>query len=326
MTLTAKQIPLKWTEALSIYASEAYLRFVSDEFGWLGGFDSTDNLRCVLPYTYIKKAKIRMVRFRIETFTVGGELSIEDEKSFLESAMKYFQSVGTVIVIPASNNTVFRTYPGNSEAAPYGSYVIDLQQSEAYLWSKIHSKHRNVVRNAKKKGVVIKTGIDYKDVAYDMVKETLERSSMKFMNRESYAEFTASLGENVEYFAAVHEGAVQGAAIIPYSNYAAYYLYGGSTPRPLTGAMNLLHWHAINLFRERGTLRYDFVGTRINPEKGSKQEGISKFKQRFGGELRQGFMWRHKISPLRSYIYKLGVKWIQGGDIVDAEGHKLVSQ
>ena len=47
--------------------------------------------------------------------------------------------------------------------------------------------------------------------------------------------------------------------------------------------MNLLHWHAIRLFRALGVKQYDFVGARINPSKGSKQEGLVIFKERFGG-------------------------------------------
>ena len=60
----------------------------------------------------------------------------------------------------------------------------------------------------------------------------------------------------------------------PFSNHSAYYVYGGSVPEPTRGAMNLLHWEAIQIFRELGVKRYDFVGVRIDPEKGSKQEGL----------------------------------------------------
>ena len=65
-------------------------------------------------------------------------------------------------------------------------------------------------------------------------------------------------------------------------------MHGGSISKPLAGAMNLLQWEAMCFFRKLGVRYYNFVGTRIDPEPGSKQEGLSMFKQRFGGELKRG--------------------------------------
>ena len=131
------------------------------------------------------------------------------------------------------------------------------------------------------------------------------------------------LGENVKIFVADYQGVVQGCAVIPFSSHSAYYVYGGSIPEPLTGATNLLHWEAIRQFRELGVKRYDFVGVRINPEKGSKQEGLMMFKQRFGGQLVQGYMWKYSLHPLKYAVYSLAVRFLRGGDIVDHERHKL---
>jgi lipid II:glycine glycyltransferase (peptidoglycan interpeptide bridge formation enzyme) len=69
--------------------------------------------------------------------------------------------------------------------------------------------------------------------------------------------------------------------------------------------------------------RFDFVGCRINPEKGSKQEGIMLFKKYFGGRLSQGYIWKYTIRPLKSAAYSLAVRLLRGGDIVDRERHKM---
>jgi lipid II:glycine glycyltransferase (peptidoglycan interpeptide bridge formation enzyme) len=122
---------------------------------------------------------------------------------------------------------------------------------------------------------------------------------------------------------AEHQGEVQGSIVLPFSKNTAYYVYGGSIPKPVTGAMNLLHWEAIRQFREFGTKHYDFVGVRINPEKGSKQEGLMMFKQRFGGNLLQGYMWKYSLNRFKFTSYALAVRYLRGGDIVDHEGHKL---
>jgi lipid II:glycine glycyltransferase (peptidoglycan interpeptide bridge formation enzyme) len=89
--------------------------------------------------------------------------------------------------------------------------------------------------------------------------------------------------------------------------------------------MNLLNWEAIRQFRDLGVNRLDFVGVRINPEKGSKQEGIMIFKQRFGGKLFQGYIWKYSFRPLKFAIYSLAVRLLRGGDIVDHERHKMTN-
>ena len=87
-----------------------------------------------------------MVRFRVETISLGGELEVQEEKAFLNSAVEYFRSTGADMIIPATTNTIFRTYPDGAVAAPYGTYIIDLSQPEETLWSNLNSRHRRKVR------------------------------------------------------------------------------------------------------------------------------------------------------------------------------------
>jgi hypothetical protein len=323
LTMQVKKIDINWTPEISIYASEPFLKAVGDEYGCLGGFDNSGNLRCILPYTIIRKATVRMVRFRVETISIDDEFDIRQEKEFLNSAIEYFRSISADIIIPATTNTIFRTYPDRAVAAPYGTYIIDLSLSEDMLWSNLHSKHRNVIRNAIKKGVQISHGMKYAPVAYNLVRDTFKRSSLGFMGRKSFNNFIQSFNEYVKIFVADYQGEIQGCAVVPFSNHSAYYVYGGSTPKTLNGAMNLLQWEAIRYFREHGVKRYDFCGVRINPEKGSKQAGIMMFKNRFGPKLLRGFIWKCSLHPLKSAIYNCAVRWLRGGDIVDAEHHKL---
>lgn len=324
--LRATPVEMKWHSGLPIFASEAFLKAVGDDYGWLGGFDDVGKLRCVLPYTIIRKGMLRMVRFRVETISVGNGLDLREEKSFLNSVVEYFRSTGADVIIPATTNTIFRTYPDGAVAAPYGTFIIDLSQPEETLWSNVHSKHRNVIRNAKKKGVQVVMGMEHLDRAFMLVRDTFKRSALPFMSHDVFKRMLLNLGENVEIFVAEYQGTAEGCAVIPFSSHSAYYVYGGSAREMVTGAMNFLQWEAIRLFRERGVRRYDFVGVRINPEKGSKQAGLQMFKQRFGGQLLQGYMWKYSLHPLKAPAYSLAVRLLRGGDIVDQERHKLASE
>jgi lipid II:glycine glycyltransferase (peptidoglycan interpeptide bridge formation enzyme) len=84
-----------------------------------------------------------------------------------------------------------------------------------------------------------------------------------------------------------------------------------------------MHWEAMRRFKEKSVKSYDFVGVRINPEKGSKQEGLLAFKERFGGRLVQGYIWKYPLSRSKYLAYQLAVRVLRGGDIVDQERHKL---
>ena len=239
--MKAKQIEINWNPDLSIYASEQFLKTVGDEYGWLGGIDDSGKLRCILPYTIIRKAIFRMVRFRVETIPIGKELDVQEEKSFLNSAIKYFHSIGSDMIIPATTNTIFRTYPDSADAAPYGTYIIDLKQPEDTIFSNFSSSHRRKVRLAKKKGVQIKSGMEYLKIAYTLVLDTFKRSSIPFMAYDAFKRMVIGLGENVKILVADYQGVVQGCVVIPFSKHSAYYVYGGSIPKPITGATHLLH-------------------------------------------------------------------------------------
>ena len=321
--MRATQIEINWHPGLSIYASESFLKAVGDEYGWIGGIDDSGKLRCILPYTVIRKALIRMVRFRVETIPLEEDLEIEEEKLFLNSAVEHFRSMGADMIIPATTNTIFKTYPDGAVAAPYGTYIIDLTQPEETLWNNLNSSHRRKLRLAIKQGIEVKSGMQYLDTAYELIRDTFKRSALGFMNFEAFKRYTFGLNENVKVFIADHQGVPQGCVVVPFSNYRAYYVYGGSIPEPVTGATNLIHWEAIRYFRNLGVKSYDFVGVRINPEEGSKQEGLMQYKQRFGGRLVKGYIWKYSLQPLKYAVYSLAVRYLRGGDIVDQERTKL---
>ena len=87
--------------------------------------------------------------------------------------------------------------------------------------------------------------------------------------------------------------------------------------------MHLLLWEAMREFRNMEVRQFNFTGVRINPEKGSKQEGILNFKMRFGGSLSQGYVWKYPLHPLKFAAYSIAIRLLKGGDIVDLERHKL---
>jgi hypothetical protein len=323
--MKVKPVEINWHTGLPIFARESFLKAVGDEYGWLGGFSDNGELRCVLPYTIIRKAIFRMVRFRVETIPLGGELDVQKEKSFLNNTIEYFRSIGADMVIPATNNAIFRVYPEGADAAPYGSYVIDLGQPEDILWKNIDRITRQNINTAKKKGVNIRTDLEHLDAAYLLIRDTFKRSKIPFMSLVSFKRFVQGLGEYGKIMIADYQGVAQSYVVFALSDYCAYAVYAGNIVGQINGANKLLYWEAIRQFKELGIKRYDFMGARINPEPGSKQEALSLFKKRFGATLKQGYMWKYPLHPLKYRLYCLAARLRTGGDIVDAERHKMRS-
>ena len=309
---------------MSIFACEAFLKAVGNEYGWLGGVSDSGELLCILPYTLIHKIFFKMVRFRTETIAVTEKLEIPEEKKFLEEAMEYFRILGADLIIPASNNAIFRTYPDGAEAAPYGSYIIDLTKTEDMLWKNIDRITRQNIKTAQKNGVQIVTGFDRLNDVHRHVRDTFRRSKLPFMNLDSFERYVKGLGSNGIILAAIYKDLVQSCVVFAYSEYCVYAIYAGNLPDQYPGANKLLYWEAMRLFRSMGVRQYDFMGARIDPEKGSKQEALAQFKKRFGAELKRGFIWKYPLHPLRYRLYALAARLRSGGDIVDAERHKLV--
>jgi hypothetical protein len=322
--MRVQPIVLNWRPELPVFARESFLRAVSDEYGWLGGFAESGELRCVLPYTIVRKAIFRMVRFRVETIPMAQGFDVSEEKVFLNGTIEYFRSIGADMVIPATTNTIFRTYPDGADAAPYGSYIIDLSQPEDLLWKNIDRITRQNIKSASKAGIFIRDATDGElDKAYLLIQDTFKRSKLPFMDQESFKRFLLGLAEYGKLLIADQQGVAQSFVVFAYSDYCAYAIYAGNAVGQQQGANKLLYWEAIRLFKSLGVRAYDFVGARISPEKGSKQEALGLFKKRFGATLKHGYMWKYPLHPLKYRLYGLAARLRSGGDIVDAERHKL---
>jgi hypothetical protein len=321
--IRAEPVEIQWDPSLPVFAKEEFLSAVGDEYGWLGGIDESGTLRCVLPYTIVRRAGLRMVRFRVETIPCGGGLDVLEEKSFLNSVVQHFRNIGADVIIPPTNNTLFRTYPDGARPAPYGSYVIDLLQPEDVLWRSVSKTTRYDIRKAQKDGMSIREGLEFLDPAYDLIRETFCRSKIAFMDRDFFKRFALSLGENGKLLMAEYQGVAQSYSLFAFSEPCAYWIYGGNIHHQHQGAMKLLQWEAIRLFRDLGVRKFDCFGARINPQKGSKQDGINLMKKHLGATLSEGYVWKYSLRPWRAWMYSAGVRVLRGGDIVDQEGHKL---
>lgn len=284
----------------------------------------------VLPY-YIKKKSFFTYMFFTTGVLSNDFISKCDEEFFLTSMIHFVKSEKIADFILMNHVTaLFKYSPVGSKSCNFGSYVIDLSLSENILFNNLHTKHRNVIKKAMKDGISIFHGMEYKDVCIQLIQDTMLRQGITPPSADYYSRIGDSLKKYCDYWIALDiNGNPQGSAILVWSEGAfAYYLFGGSCKNPHTGAINLLQWEAILKMKERGVLKYDFVGARISPEAGSKYEGIQRFKSRFGGELIQGYLWKMPLNNIKYnlYVFMVSIRNILRGrrikDIIDQECEK----
>ncbi len=286
-------------DLLPILGKKKYLETKNQNYGWL----TTD--KYILPY--FLDARSIFTRMVFTTAPIGKKegLSGQDEKEFLDKIIDYVKKHKLCdFIYKAQSNVVFHTSPKESDCVDWGTYEIDLKKSNEELFNSFHRKSRNVIRKAIKEKVEIQTTQDV-DLVYQNIKETLERQKSVHFPSNKYLEKLQKLQDNALFFIAVKENIIQGSLILLYDQKRGYAMYAGSIKTPQTGSLDLLHYEAMKFLQKKNVWVYDFVGTRITIKKGSKQEGIDRFKRKFNPTLKKGIAFRTIIRPRKYYLYLL---------------------
>jgi len=307
-----KEVPL--------FCTAKYLKSVSSDYGWV------QDEYFIAPF-------IRTSVFNIFTWitfvgrpyplTANGDLEL-----FLNKMIVEVKKHSIDWISHSYTHAIFDNYPLVSEAVQFGEYVLDISQDSDIILKNMHQKHRNVIKKATSLGCVTCQGIQYFSESYELIKKTKERQSLPYGNSSIFRNYNKNLLNSVEYYVALCDGEIQGCAVVLIDHFSkiAYYMSGGSIRRPVGGSLNKMQFDIFMDLKRQGINNYNFVGARVNPKKGSKLESIQRFKKRFGGELRQGYLWRSIYSKRKYKLFvilnKLRYK-LQGrkyfGDVIDQE-------
>ena len=293
MKIEIVKIDTEFKKHLPIFATKDFLKTKSKEYGWFVSKEA------ILPFYIDRRAIFSKLVFTNETIFLNDNI---DEATFLDEVIKKAKSLKVDMISQPLASAVFRTVPKDAQSIEWGSYVVDLTQSEDKILQNMHSKHRNVVRKAiRDGGIEVKETQDIK-IVYENLKETMQRLNRGYPSIEELER----VKNFSKFYIALKDGVVQGSCVLPYNHHGAFYLYGGSIARPYTGSLNYMHYFAMLELKKEGVKEYDFMGARVEVEKGSKLEGIQRFKSRFGGELKRGYLWKHIYSPYKvNMIYAI---------------------
>ena len=284
---------------LPICASEAYLRSWSKEYGWFV------NAQFILPFYVAIEGAFRHVVITFDTVYRDPQATIDQERAFLNGVVAASRQIGIDFVSQPKTTSVFNTFPDGAVHVPWGAYRLALShRDEDALFDSMHAHHRRNVRKAKRDGVVVACGHEFMAACHSVIQMTLERQRKPCLSLNQLRAFHAQLGDRVSFYVSLVDGTPHASGLFIWDTASSYYIVGGTCEHPHHGAGTLLHWTAMIDMKRRGVKVYDFVGARMHPASGSKQEGLQVFKSRFGSKLSSGYLWKYPINPWKYSLYQ----------------------
>ncbi|MDO8425543.1 MAG: peptidoglycan bridge formation glycyltransferase FemA/FemB family protein [bacterium] len=189
---------------------------------------------------------------------------------------------------------------------PQHTWRVALDADSDAMLAAMHEKHRYNIRLAQRRGVAIRAvrtlsspphapgkargGVDVRDfdACWSLLGDTAQRQRIRTHERQYYETMLDVLPDTHLYFAE-REGTALAVAIVTYHGDTATYLHGGSLHEQRQHmAPHLLHWTAMRGAKQAGVRWYDFGGMSLQTDRNkptaASWEGITRFKQGFGGE------------------------------------------
>jgi lipid II:glycine glycyltransferase (peptidoglycan interpeptide bridge formation enzyme) len=302
-----------YTDKIPVFATQNYADYLKEIKGhdtvWFAYIEN--NTACyLLPFTVIKKLIFRKGYFLTGVVSFDQENSLEKEKEFLENVIIYIKKDKLCDWIQQGPNwALFNTFPSASKAVRFGTYRIYLKgKSEDELYSAIYNADRRSIRKAENNNVMVKKGVDYLNDCLEIINSTARTANLDSLSADYAKKLLNFLNDNIKIYVSYKEDIPQCSAVFIGNKFCTYAHYAGSIIKAFRGSNVLLNWEAIKDAKNNGCEYFDFVGARINPPPGSKLERIQRFKEHFGSELIQGYLWKMNFSVFKYYIYQFIVR------------------
>jgi hypothetical protein len=261
-----------------------------------------------MPIAIESKMFIREAQFLNAPCNKGIDLDAGQQLHFfnkLIDALKK-QKIADRIIQPHPAG-IIAAVPEKAKWIPFGTYIthLTLFATDEELLSSYDSKYKKAIQHSINNGGVVKFGEEvYKDF-YKLYCQTTKRANIHQDTENYFNECRKHLGADHTLTAVVYDGEqALGGIFINYSKKTSLCTHAGSGGNSkLYGAMKLLHFETMKKLRDAGVQNYDLVGVRI----GSTNEalaGVFRFKKGFGGQLKEGYLWKMDLNTTSIKIYE----------------------
>jgi peptidoglycan pentaglycine glycine transferase (the first glycine) len=193
---------------------------------------------------------------------------------------------------------------------------VDLSPSEDDLLIAMSQNTRRKVRQASKKGVVVRAGtLDDLDMLYDLYAETGARDGFLIRPRDYYVTLwremmQAGMGHSL---IAEYEGKPIAHVILFHVGRKCWYFYGASRDKERQRMPNYaLQWEAIRWAKAQGYTIYDMWGAPDAFDESDGMWGVYQFKRGFRGTVtRHVGAWDYTPMPLLYTLFTRALPFIR---------------
>jgi hypothetical protein len=186
----------------------------------------------------------------------------------------------------------------------FGTYVMDLQQSEETLLANMHSKHKKNIRIANTANLTVREGLLSEQVI-DLLDQSYGREGGRDhgITQPYLDSISKYVGERLLMIGAWKEDELMGVLMAVYDQKRGYPLHAARSNQDKFGASHLLQWEMMRILKAKGVHEYDLGGARPQTDD-PRLQGIFRFKSQFGGEFEPCFYWEKVVNPLRKNAAK----------------------
>ena len=257
---------------------------------------------------------------------MDGPIFLTEDIDLIKNGLRmYLQEVERIMLENKIKNVTYAAFANNSRLCnfdeikeiflDYGysyrtwaTYLTDLTVDEDDLFLKLKKSARKSIKRCLKSQVTVKM-IDTYDqyLKYISFYDQEKNSSSKFTPSREW--FEETIKNNYSFWYAIDENGVCCATL-------GIYIYNGIATEIMSllpeyafknkiYAQDLLHWEIFKYAKSVGCHTFNIAGVNPSP-KSQKEKGIKQFKEKFGGEYGEFFIYN--IDENNNIIYKILTK------------------
>ncbi len=198
---------------------------------------------------------------------------------------------------------------------PEDRQIVSLTPSEETILAQMKPKGRYNIRLAEKAGVLVRESTEATrsndiKIFYQLMQETAKRDKFAIRPLSYFEQLTEILYQHNcgRLFIATYQNQPTAGALITLYEGVASYLYGASSQEfKQVMAPYALHWSVIEWAKTHQAHTYDLLAIRPPGDKKHRYDGITRFKQQFGGDsVHLLGSWDLVLKPIWYTLFKFG--------------------
>ncbi|MDO8623480.1 MAG: peptidoglycan bridge formation glycyltransferase FemA/FemB family protein [archaeon] len=178
--------------------------------------------------------------------------------------------------------------------------IIDLSKTEEELKNNISRDAKRGIKKAEEAGLTVKTGKEHWDEFYEIYKDTITRGGITPKKSEELKK------EVDELFSCFKDNKlIAGIGLKFEEDKTNLFLNASLHEYQSLYPNNLLYWTTLIYSKKNGFKFFDLGGYQLSTKEGEKLNEVNKFKERWGGEVKEYYIYS------KNPVYILGRKVIR---------------